>query len=71
MNQHIQEEIESKVDLLVKEMAVKCCKVCGCVEGKKVWCACHRKQINQVLTTIYNKGVEKGRNEVFAEREEK
>ena len=27
----------------------KCCKVCQCENGKKLHCACHRKQIAQAL----------------------
>lgn len=41
---------EEATDELVNTIADNCCKVCACTNGKKVWCACHRKQIKSFNT---------------------
>ena len=33
----------------VVEKLTKCCKVCQCSEGIKIWCACHRKTLQELL----------------------
>ncbi len=41
-------------DELINKIADNCCKVCQCENGKKMWCACHRKQIKNHISTHYN-----------------
>lgn len=48
---------------LVNLIANNCCKVCACENGKKVWCACHRKQIDEALHLAREEGKDKGRQE--------
>jgi len=37
--------LKEKVDKLCGADCFPCCKVCACEIGKKMWCACHRKQL--------------------------
>ena len=41
-----------------------CCKVCQCQNGKKLWCACHRKQIQKVIQQERQEEREKARKVV-------
>lgn len=41
--------------------SLPCCKVCQCDNGKKIWCACHRKQIKDVISKVYQRGREEER----------
>ena len=33
--------------------SLPCCKVCQCENGKKIWCACHRKQIEEAINNNF------------------
>ena len=35
--------------LIKKFIDAPCCKVCACENGKKIHCACHRKQLKDLL----------------------
>ena len=44
------ERLEEIVETIVNTIADQpCCKVCQCENGKKIWCACHRKQIKSFI----------------------
>ena len=42
--------INKKVEEIVN--GLPCCKVCQCENGKKIWCACHRKQIKSAMEEV-------------------
>ena len=44
----------------------ECCKVCQCENGKKMWCACHRKQLKELLHLERTKAVEERDKEIIA-----
>lgn len=37
-----------------------CCDVCACLNGKKIWCSCHRKQIKSVIAAAEKRGWKRG-----------
>ncbi len=42
-------EGKDSIENLVKDEGMPCCPVCACSNGKKIWCACHRKQLRTLL----------------------
>jgi len=52
---------EERFDEMINEVANNCCKVCQCVNGKKIWCACHRKQIKDFIKTTREEAKEEER----------
>ena len=51
---HSKDKSQEKIEEIVNELCVnmKCCKVCACENGKKIWCACHRKQFKEALNQM-------------------
>lgn len=50
------------IEQIVEEFInAECCKVCQCENGKKIWCACHRKQLKDILDTYGKQQHDKGR----------
>ncbi len=47
--------------------ALPCCKVCACDNGKKIWCACHRKQIKSFYREKFKEMLEGLKVEVCCE----
>ena len=58
------EEAKKITGNLVNTIFDNCCKVCSCIFGKKVWCACHRKQITEALLDAVKKEREAERDRI-------